>query len=102
MTSTRRAGTVPITNMMRHDSWTVPARTMTASVIPTRAAVTLPSAERAWSQPSANGLARSGMVSATSDTPTANCPPTPRPVRNRYRAKSQKPVETALRPVKIE
>jgi hypothetical protein len=61
-----------------------------------------PTAERACSHPSANGRARSGMTSATSATPTANWPPTPRPVRKRKNAKSQTPREKALRPVKSE
>ena len=47
------------------------------------AASMLPTAESACSHPSANGRARSDMTSATSATPTANCPPTPSPVRKR-------------------
>ena len=71
-------------------------------VVDSDKAVMLPKAERACSQPRAKGRARSGMTSATRATPTANSPPTPSPVRKRYRAKSPKPTENALRPVKTE
>ena len=47
------------------------------------AAVMFPTADSAWSNPKAKGRARSGMTSATSDTPTANSPPTPSPVKKR-------------------
>ena len=67
-----------------------------------RAALMLPTADRTCSTPRQYGRARSGITSATSATPTANSPPTPMPVRKRYRAKSQKLRLTALRPVNIE
>ena len=47
------------------------------------AASMFPTAESAWSEPSAIGRLRSDMTSATSETLTANWPPTPRPVRKR-------------------
>ena len=45
--------------------------------------ITLPNADSACSNPNAKGRARLGITSATSATPTANSPPTPRPVMNR-------------------
>jgi hypothetical protein len=63
--------------------------------------VQLPSTDDAWNSPSMNGRLWSGTVSANSVTDAANTPPTPSPVRNRYRWKSQVAVDRALRPVKI-
>ena len=42
------------------------------------------------------------MTSATSETATANTPPTPNPVKSRYSEKSQIPTEIALKPVHNE
>ena len=73
------------TNMQRHGfhSPSIPDVSSGARPMLTRAAVMLPKAEQACSQPRAWGRARSGITSATRATPTANSPPTPRPVRNR-------------------
>ena len=66
------------------------------------AASMLPPADSAWSHPRAKGLAWSDMTSATRETPTANWPPTPRPVRNRKAEKSHTPLDRALNPVNAE
>jgi hypothetical protein len=80
----------------------MPAASIGAKAMLTNAALTLPTAERACSQPRAWERAFSGMTSATRATPTANSPPTPSPVRKRHRAKSQKLTDRALSPVKAE
>jgi hypothetical protein len=96
------AGSVPTTNMARQALPTVPLCSSCPSTMPMSAAIMLPIVDAACTQPSANGRAAAGTDSATSATPTANCPPTPRPVRNRYALKSQTFVENTLRPVKSE
>ena len=47
-----------------------------------------PTDEKAWTNPSANGRARAGMVSATRATPAAYSPPMPMPHRKRKTANS--------------
>ena len=66
------------------------------------AAVMLPTADNACSVPSAPVRERSGKPSATRATANPNTPPTPRPVTNRYAAKSTQPFENADRPVQTE
>ena len=73
-----------MTNITRQALAMAPACSSAPSMIPMRAAIMLPIVEAACTHPSANGRARSGSDSATSATPTANWPPTPRPVRKRY------------------
>ena len=63
------------------------------------AAIILPIADDACTNPSAYGRARDGTTSATSATPTANCPPTPRPHIKRNTLKFQTLLESTLRPV---
>ena len=67
----------------RHALAIVPDDSSCPSPIPMMPASMLPQVDVACSQPSANGRARSGTDSATSATPTANWPPTPRPVMKR-------------------
>ena len=79
----------------------VPAASICPTRIPVIAAIMLPIADAACTNPSAYGRARCGTTSATSATPTANCPPTPRPHRKRNTLKFQTLVESTLRPVKM-
>ncbi len=100
MTST--AGPIPTRNIARHELSIWPTSCMWPRIMLIPAAIMFPIAESAWSDPSAIGRARSDMTSATSETLTASCPPTPSPVRNRQSEKSQTPFERALSPVKAE
>ena len=96
------AGTAPITNIIRQALPTAPRSSRSDSTRLMIAAVMFPTADKACSSPNANGRARTGITSATRATPTANSPPTPKPVRNRKNAKLQGSQERALRPVKAE
>jgi hypothetical protein len=101
----KKAGSAPTMNMIRHGfqpSPSMPSPSAMPKLILIMAAVILPTAESVCNQPSACARARSGMTSATSATPTANSPPTPKPVKKRYKAKSHTPTEKALRPVNME
>ena len=97
------AGSAPMRNMYFHAD---PAANAVPSKLPshmlTTPAVTLPTAESAWSVPSALLRAASGRLSATSATASPKTPPTPRPVMKRYVAKSIHPFEKAESPVQTE
>ena len=103
MNTQRKAGSAPIRNMYFH---AIPAAMVVPSRLPntiaTQPAVIFPAAESAWSNPKAPVRERSGRLSATSATERPKTPPTPRPVINRYTAKSTQPVEKADRPVQTE
>ena len=83
MTMASRAGRAPTTNIARHALPIAPLLSSLPRKMFRTAAVMLPRDESIWTQPRARGRARSGMASATRAMPTANSPPTPRPVRNR-------------------
>ena len=104
MNTQRKAGIAPTRNMYFHamPGWIALMLSRWPSVMLTMPAITLPTAESAWSRPRAPVRERSGSVSATSATARPKTPPTPRPVRNRNNAKSIQPFEKAERPVQTE